>query len=595
MEARLQKAFDQWMTWDRDPESKAKMEELKSAGKTEELSKRLLGRMEFGTAGLRARMGAGFSQMNTLTIMQTVQGLVRYAQSQFSQSELSEKGIVVGFDARYNSKKWATLTAQVFSNEGVRVRLFSDICPTPYVAYCTRRHGLCVGVMCTASHNPKEDNGYKVYWNNGAQIIPPHDKGIAKSIEENLEPWSGNWDLESIPQIYERGLVSDPMGETDDAYFAALARYSTRREQNSSAPTCVYTPVHGVGTRFVKRAMEVFNLPELVEVELQKNPDPDFPTVKFPNPEEGEGVLALAIEAAEGVSSNHILASDPDADRLAVAEKQPDGKWKLFSGNELGAIFGWWAVKCWKDEGSKNAASTFLLSSTVSSIILGSIAKKEGVKFEDTLTGFKWMGSRAKELIDQGKTVLFAFEEAIGFMLGQNVLDKDGVSAAAVMAEIIAFLSQSKTSLAQQLENVYTTYGYHITSNSYFICHDKSVTNGIFERLRTWNGTAPSYPDKLAEFKITGIRDLTNGYDSREADLKAKLPVSASSQMITFYFENGAVLTMRTSGTEPKIKYYSEMVGHSRQSCLDKLDKLVAAMVDEFYQPSKNGLIARST
>ena len=195
------------------------------------------------------------------------------------------KGIVVGFDARYNSKTWGALTAQIFSNAGVRVRLFSDIVPTPYVAFNVRYHELCLGVMCTASHNPKEDNGYKVYWANGAQIIPPHDRNIATAIDQNLAPWAGNWSIETIPNIYNRDLVTDPMAETDVEYFKLLKRYATRREKNGSTSVkCAYTPVHGVGTRFVKMAMATFNLPEVIEVELQKNPDPDFPTVKFPNP-----------------------------------------------------------------------------------------------------------------------------------------------------------------------------------------------------------------------------------------------------------------------------------------------------------------------
>jgi len=178
MDSELQKAFDQWLEWDHEEATKAEIQKLADEKNFGDLKKRLLTRMEFGTAGLRSKMGAGFSQMNTLTILQTVQGLLKYAQSQFSPEDLEKKGIVIGFDARYNSKKWATLTAHIFSSANCRVRLFSEICPTPYVAFQTRFNNLCLGVMCTASHNPKEDNGYKVYWNNGAQIIPPHDKGI---------------------------------------------------------------------------------------------------------------------------------------------------------------------------------------------------------------------------------------------------------------------------------------------------------------------------------------------------------------------------------------------------------------------------------
>jgi len=593
MNEHLEKALDQWRKWDRDETTKAEIEALVTASNHAELTKLLCSRMAFGTAGLRSRMGAGFSQMNTLTIIQTVQGLLTYAKTQFTAADLAQRGICVGFDARYDSDKYGALTAMIFARGGVRVRLFSDIVPTPYVAFNVREYDCCAGVMCTASHNPKEDNGYKVYWADGAQIIPPHDKGIAEAIDANLEPWPESWDLPA--DIYAHPLIEDPTKATDADYNEKLAAYCMNKEQNAATNLrFTYTPVHGVGTRAVKAAMAVFSLPELIEVELQKNPDPEFPTVKFPNPEEGAGVLELAMAAAEHGNSRHILASDPDADRLAVAEKTE--KWRVFTGNELGALFGWWAVQCWKRQGGAKAASTYMLASTVSSKILDSIAKKEGIKFEDTLTGFKWMGSRSKTLIDQGNNVIFAFEEAIGFMFGSNVLDKDGVSAAAVMAEFIVELNSRGMTLGDQLEAIYAEYGFHMTNNSYFICHEKPTIIKMFNRLRKWNaGAINSYPPALGDFTIAHVRDLTTGYDSREADFNATLPSSASSQMITFYFDNGAVLTMRTSGTEPKIKYYTEMIGSSREDCNEKLNTLVALMASEFFEPEKNGLISRST
>jgi len=595
MDASLTKAVEQWLSWNKDEASSNEIKRLVDKKEYSQLEKLLCSRMEFGTAGLRAKMGAGFSQMNTLTIIQTAQGLLKHAQSQFTPEELASKGIVIAFDARYNSKSYASLTASIFARAGCRVRLFSDICPTPYVAFSCRFYGLCLGVMCTASHNPKQDNGYKVYWSNGAQIIPPHDKAIADAIVNNLEPWESSWEIPSIPEIYINELINDPMAEVDVEYMKLLKTSSTRLEKNrKSKLKFTYTPVHGVGTKFVKLAMKTFNLPELIEVPLQCKPDPEFPTAEFPNPEEGKGVLKLAMEAAEAGGSRHVLASDPDADRLAVVEKQDDGSWRAFTGNELGAIFGWWAVSNWKNSGSPDGENTYMLASTVSSVILKTIAKKENLLFEDTLTGFKWMGSRAKELIDQGKKVIFAFEEAIGFMYGQNVLDKDGVSAAAVMAEIITTLHEDNISLSQQLDNIYNTYGYHVTNNSYYICHDKEVINTMFARIRNWGKNSGVYPEALGRFKISGIRDLYTGFDTREEDKIAKLPVSKTSHMITFYFDGGAVLTMRTSGTEPKIKFYSEMIGSSRESCTSELNELIELMVKDFYQPEKNGLIARS-
>ncbi|KAK1792535.1 hypothetical protein P4O66_012473 [Electrophorus voltai] len=305
--------------------------------------------------------------------------------------------------------------------------------------------------------------------------------------------------------------------------------------------------------------------------------------------------LSFALADKEGASV--VLANDPDADRLAMAEKQPSGEWKVFSGNELGALLGWWLFQCWKQrhlqgEPSASVKDVYMLASTVSSKILRAIALKEGFHFEETLTGFKWMGNRAKQLLDQGKTVLFAFEEAIGYMCSPAVLDKDGVSAAAIAGEMVSYLSSSN-SVSQQLSAIYDQYGYHITKNSYFICHEQETIRRLFERLRNYSGEN-SYPTECRGFPITGVRDLTTGYDSSQTDHKAILPTSKSSQMITFTFANGGVATLRTSGTEPKIKYYTELCAAPGDSDVNQLkaelNKLVDAIVEDFFQPQKNNL-----
>lgn len=447
--------------------------------------------------------------------------------------------------------------------------------------------------MVTASHNPKQDNGYKVYWENGAQIISPHDKGISQAIEENQEPWPQAWDdklIDSSP------LLHDPYAMVNKEYFKDIQKQCFYRNINKETNLkFVHTSVHGVGHKFVQLAFKAFDLSPPFAVPEQKDPDPDFPTVKYPNPEEGKGVLTLSFALAEKDGARIILANDPDADRLAVAEKQESGEWKVFSGNELGALLGWWIFTCWKNNSRDTRAikDVYMLSSTVSSKILRAIALKEGFHFEETLTGFKWMGNRAKQLMDQGKAVLFAFEEAIGYMCCPAVLDKDGVSAAVITAEMASFLATRNLSLSQQLKAVYDEYGFHITKASYFICHDPEVIQQLFDNLRNFDGKN-TYPKSCGRFKVSGIRDLTTGYDSSQPDQKAILPTSKSSQMITFTFANGGVATMRTSGTEPKIKYYSELCappGNSDVEQLKKeLDELVNALEKHFFQPEKNKL-----
>ncbi|KAA0722429.1 Phosphoglucomutase-2 [Triplophysa tibetana] len=585
----------------KNPKTAAAVRNMVKEGALSELQKCFGSRMEFGTAGLRAAMGPGVSCMNDLTIIQTTQGFCRYLEQCFT--DLKQRGVVIGFDARAHppsggsSKRFSSLAAAVFISRGVPVYLFSDITPTPYVPYTVSHLGLCAGVMVTASHNPKQDNGYKVYWANGAQIIPPHDKGIAAAIEENLEPWPESWDADSA---LKSSLLKDPYQEIHREYCRSIQEHCFHRELNKNSEVkIVHTSVHGVGHTFVQAAFKAFDLQPPYAVEEQKDPDPEFPTVKYPNPEEGEGVLTLSFTLADKKGATVILANDPDADRLAVAEKQMSGKWKVFSGNELGALLGWWIFHCWKQqkvEGKPSIKDVYMLSSTVSSKILRAIAVKEGFHFEETLTGFKWMGNRARELMDHGKMVLFAFEEAIGYMCCPAVLDKDGVSAAAIAGEFTSYLASKNITLSQQLTSIYEEYGYHITKNSYFICHDQETIKQLFERLRNYSGEN-SYPKECGSFTVTAVRDLTTGYDSNQSDNKAVLPTSKSSQMITFTFANGGVATMRTSGTEPKIKYYTELCAAPGNSDLNQLknelDDLVDAIVEHFFQPQKNSLTPR--
>nr|XP_057937717.1 phosphoglucomutase-2 isoform X1 [Doryrhamphus excisus] len=597
-DATLEQAVNEWLRYDKNPKTVSLVEKLIKDGAVETLKKCFTSRMEFGTAGLRAAMGPGISCMNDLTVIQTTQGFCRYLEDSFKN--LKERGVVIGYDARAHdpsggsSKQFAKLAAAVFTSQGVPVHLFSDITPTPFVPFTVSHLGLCAGIMVTASHNPKQDNGYKVYWENGAQIVSPHDKGISKAIEENLEPWSESWDTE---RALKSPLLKDPYEEIHTHYFKAIQKHCHHRDLNKSSDVkIVHTSVHGVGHAFVQSAFKAFDLHPPYAVAEQKDPDPDFPTVVYPNPEEGEGVLTLSFALAQAEGATVVLANDPDADRLAAAERQKSGEWHVFSGNELGALLGWWMFHCWKEQKPEATAvkNVYMLASTVSSKILRAIALKEGFHFEETLTGFKWMGNRAKNLLDGGKTVLFAFEEAIGYMCSPSVLDKDGVSAAAIAGEMVSYLASKHKSLSQQLATIYEEYGYHISKNSYFICHDQKVIRSLFEGLRNYNGSKNSYPTKCGPFSITAVRDLTTGYDSNQPDNKAILPTSRSSQMITFTFSNGGVATMRTSGTEPKIKYYTELCaapGNSDVEHLKKeLDQLVDAIIENFFEPQKNKL-----
>ncbi len=317
--------------------------------------------------------------------------------------------------------------------------------------------------MVTASHNPKEDNGYKVYFENGSQIISPHDKGIASCITENLKPRLESWRTENVENNV---LRTEPFDEVYQDYFGCLKKMCNHSKLNAATPLrFTYTAMHGVGYEFSVESFKSFDHVPFFSVKEQIQPDPDFPTVTFPNPEEGKSALTLAIKTANENDSTIILANDPDADRLAVAEKnRHSDDWRVFNGNEIGALLGWWIWHCYKEKNKAQleaqpdiAQNVYMLYSTVSSQILRSIAEKEGFSCEDTLTGFKWMGNRADYLINtENKEVIFCFEEAIGFLCSSKVLDKDGISAEAIMAEMAVYLeSVEKRNLAEQLDWIY--------------------------------------------------------------------------------------------------------------------------------------------
>lgn len=600
-DSQLDAAACLWLRWDQNPRTRAQIENLLRDGKNKELRERLCRRMSFGTAGLRSAMGAGFSCINDLTVIQTTQGMYRYLGRFFP--DLKERGLVIGYDTRSqlssgcSSKRLAKLAAAVFLGKGVPVFLFSRYVPTPFVPYAVQKLRAVAGVMITASHNRKEDNGYKVYWENGAQIVSPHDKEILKCVEESAEPWNHSWN----ENLADTSLFTkDPLEEICTVYMEDLKTICFYRKLNTKTSLkFVHTSFHGVGHDYVQSAFRVFGFQPPIPVPEQMDPDPDFSTVKCPNPEEGESVLELSLRLAEKEGARLVVATDPDADRLAVAEILDKGRWKVFTGNELAALLGWWMFTCWKENNQSkiDVKDIYMLATTVSSKILSAIALKEGFNFEETLPGFKWIGNRVKELLDDGKEVLFAFEESIGFMCGTAVLDKDGVSAAVVTAELASYLQEKDLTLVQQLAIIYESYGYHIAKTSYFICHDPATIKRIFDRLRNF-GSPKQYPEFCGSYRVLHIRDITTGYDTSRHDTKCVLPLSKNSQMITFTFENGCVATLRTSGTEPKIKYYAEMCGSPTQSdksfLEEDLKKLIEALVENFLEPIKNGLVWRS-
>ncbi|KAJ2119240.1 hypothetical protein IW147_006031, partial [Coemansia sp. RSA 720] len=369
-----------WLAEDKDPKTRAQIEGLVASGDEEQLELLLRTPIEFGTAGLRARMEAGYSRLNQLTVISASQGLSAYAERNVPHA--LERGVVIGHDHRHNSDVFARLTARAFLDRGFRVHFFPQIGLTPQVPFAVKQLNAACGVMITASHNPKDDNGYKVYWENGAQIKPPLDEGIAACIEEYREPRS--WDVEGIEHD-ER--VEDVTVAMMDTYFAAAQKLVQDVELNQSTLLqYVYTPMHGVGAPFAARMLSSFGLPPYVAVPEQEQPDPDFPTVSFPNPEE-KGALDMAKTLADARNIGLVIVNDPDADRFAAAEKQSDGSWLMFTGDQLGTIFAAYVLEMARSA-SVPDAKLAMVNSTVSSRMLETMAQVEGFYYADTLTGF---------------------------------------------------------------------------------------------------------------------------------------------------------------------------------------------------------------
>lgn len=533
-------------------------------------------------------------------------------------SEWGDRGVCVGYDGRYNSRRFAELTAIVFLNCNFRVFLYNRTVATPIIPYTVLRLKCLAGVMITASHNPKQDNGYKasillclglvvmefrivpvlqVYWSNGAQVIAPHDDAIEDAIVNNLKPIEGAWD-DTI--LCANEWLTDPYEIVVPAYFDALKRQMTcaTMEANGKCPVrFTYTAMHGVGYPYVRMGFAKIGLKRVLPVCEQVEPDPEFPTTPIPNPEEGKSALQLAIKKATENKSEIILANDPDADRLAVAEVDEKNDYKIFTGNELGALLGWWALETYKlNEAEPDLSKVVMISSSVSSKILKSMAEQEGFIHHETPIGFKYIGNKAIEEANAGKKVLFGFEESIGFMVSTTVFDKDGISAAAQLATMACYLRCKKCmTLDEKLRDIYENYGYHKSFTTYLTSSNPIVTECIFDKLRHFDdGDINSYPMNVldGEYEVESVSDLTIGYDSATPDKKTVFPATPDTQSITWTFKNGATVTLRASGTEPKIKVYTSMNGKPENKRWDKIDEtvdiLTNAVINEFLEPEEN-------
>ncbi|KAM8711615.1 hypothetical protein ACLKA7_012170 [Drosophila subpalustris] len=599
-EKELDEQIKKWILWDRNAATLKQVIDAVKEKDWEALRIRLCRYNTIGTAGLRSGMRAGFDSINDLVTIQMAQGLSQYLQDVYPNvAKRESQGVVIGYDGRFNGKRFAQLIGAVFLNSSFRVYFFGRMVPTPFVSFAVVHLKCLAGIIVTASHNPKSDNGFKFFWSNGAPILAPHDKNIQAAMMKRLEPLPSSWDLSILD---DHALLVDPFREVYPAYYEAMKKLlcHTFVETNEcSQLRFIYTPLHGVGFQYVREAFYQARLKPLIPVVRQKDPDPEFPTTSFPDPIDGKDSLNLAIKKAEEEHCTIVLANDPDADRLAVAELDPKGRWKIFNGNELGALLGWWALESYKTRTTKpNVPNCVMLASAVSSKILGAMARAEGFTFVETNVGFKWMANKALELQGLGRTVLYAFEQPIGYMFSLNVPDKDGINAACQVATMASYLrSTRKMTLIEKLREIYDTYGYHATICNWFTYENPTKMIQMFDKLRRFDDNLPgTYPKCIlnGEFEVKSVRDLTTGLDTAYPDRRSRLPLSPNKQMITFTFNNGMTITFRASGSEPKLRYYSELFGLPEEKEWDEINETLRRMTDavitEFIQPTQHGM-----
>ena len=537
---------DAWTAEPYDEETRSKVQNMMAAD-GDELVESFYTDLEFGTGGLRGLMGPGTNRMNKYTVAQATQGLAQY----ILKSKPHDARVAIAHDSRNGSPDFARVAAEVLAGNGIEVHLFPALRPTPQLSFTVRHLGCTSGIVITASHNPKEYNGYKVYWNDGGQIVPPHDRGIIEEVRNVQGPNAVKWGQDEVSQ--ER--IKMTSSETDDAYFQTVTDLRMDRdliEKGSDLPI-VYTPLHGTGSVSVIPALAKAGFRNVHVVENQRKPDGNFPTVHSPNPEEG-AALSAAIELAKEVNAQLVLGTDPDADRVGIAVPDPQaaGGWRLLNGNETGALLVDYVVSGRAANGSLQPGFDFVAKTIVTSDLMSEIGKAAGLAVHETLTGFKWIAAAIREQEGKGRFVVGG-EESYGYMIGDAVRDKDAVAAACLICEMAHAAQREGIDMLGRLERIHRTHGAYLESLVSQTKQGRAGKEEIAQQMETFRSNPPA---ELGGEQVVELRDYkaqtrTNLLDGTSNGMD--LPPSNVIQMIT---ERGSVVTARPSGTEPKIKFY---------------------------------------
>lgn len=546
LDALTQKNINAWLSGNYDNETKAKIQSLLDEGKETELTDSFYKDLEFGTGGMRGEMGVGSNRMNKYTVGAATQGFANYLKSNFPDQEIK---VAIAHDSRNNSSFFARISADIFSASGIKVFLFKELRPTPELSFAVRHLGCQAGIVITASHNPREYNGYKAYWADGSQVVAPHDKNIVAEVNK----------IQSVDEINFTGnedLITLIGEEIDDEYLKTIQANSINPKVigRQEGLKIVYSSIHGTGITLVPKALQLLGFEQVTVVQEQAEPNGDFPTVIYPNPEETEA-MTLAMNLAKQIDADLVIATDPDADRVGAAVKNPKGEWVLLNGNQMASLIIYYLLKAWKDA-NKLTGKEFVAKTIVTTEIIDKMCALQGVKCYNTLTGFKYIAAVIRELEGKEKFI-GGGEESYGYLIGDAVRDKDAVASCAMIAELTAYAKDNGKSLFDFLTEMYMENNFYYEGLISLTKKGKAGAEEIQQMMSSLRANLPasvagSEPVTVLDYKNLTSTDLKTGVVS---GIPEGLGIE-SSNVIQLILADGSKVSARPSGTEPKIKFY---------------------------------------
>lgn len=551
-----------WLDGKYDDATKAEVKRMMDADDKTELIEAFYKDLEFGTGGLRGIMGVGTNRMNIYTVGAATQGLANYLKKEFANEP--KISVVIGHDCRNHSREFAEISANIFSANGIQVYLFDALRPTPEISFAIRELKAQSGIILTASHNPKEYNGYKAYWNDGAQLVPPHDENVIVEVNKIKG-------AEDIKFEGDKSLIKIIGKDIDDRMIEEIKKLSLSPEsvKRNSDMKIVYTPIHGTGIKLIPRALKEYGFTNIINVPEQDVISGDFPTVVSPNPEE-PAAMALAVKKAEEVGADMVMASDPDADREGIAVRDDSGKFILLTGNQTGSMLTYYLAHRWKELG-KLKGNEYMVKTIVTTETFKRIADHYGIEIYDVYTGFKWIAAVMRE--NEGKkTYIGGGEESYGYLPEVFVRDKDAVSSLALIAEMAAWAKDNGMSVYDLLKKVYAEFGYSKEKGVSLVKKGKAGADEIKQMMADYRCNTPK---EIAGSPVVLYKDYAS-LVQRENGKETKITgMPTTSDVIQLFTEDGTKISIRPSGTEPKIKYYIEV--RSDMKSVADYDKATAA------------------